>query len=69
MRVIALHLDPARHISEYIAAQSDELLQMLRVYIWRMGIASSTGDVDGLASELLNDVVVEALDHASRFDP
>jgi RNA polymerase sigma factor (sigma-70 family) len=66
---MTLHLDSATHLSEYIADQSDGLLQMLRVYILRMGIASATENVDGMAAELLNDVVVEALDHAARFDP
>lgn len=55
-------------LKRYIAEESDVLLKTLRLYVWRAGLAEGTA-VATLALELLNDVVVEALHHADRFDP
>lgn len=55
-------------LKQYLAAESNDLLKTLRLYVWRAGLAEGTA-VTTLARELLNDVVVEALKHANRFDP
>lgn len=57
-----------RSLQEFITAESDMLRRVLRSYILRLGRWQHTTP-DAAASELLNEVVVEALDHADRFDP
>lgn len=54
-------------LKQYLAQESDDLLKTLRLYVWRAGLAEGTA-VNNLARELLSEVVVEALNHASRFD-
>ncbi len=55
-------------LKQYLAEESEDLLKTLRLYVWRAGLADGTA-VNNLARELLNNVVVEALNHADRFDP
>ncbi len=55
-------------IVEYIADNAPSLLGIIRSYVIRMGLASGE-DVAAVALEVLQQVVLEALDHADRFDP
>lgn len=57
-----------RSLQEFIAEESDMLRRVLRSYVLRLGRMRHTTP-DAAASELLNEVVVEALHHADRFDP
>ncbi len=60
-------LETAR-LTRFIEDEAAELLGILRYYVVRAGLA--VGDeLQGAAIELLGDVVVEALEHADRFDP
>jgi len=60
-------IDPLRQFLER-EGELDTLVSTLRMYVARAHLA--TGDtVSGEALELLNRVVVEALDHEDRFDP
>ncbi|HRQ40858.1 MAG TPA: sigma-70 family RNA polymerase sigma factor [Chloroflexota bacterium] len=59
---------PHERLKQYLAAESNDLLKTLRLYVWRAGLAEGTA-VTNLARELLSEVVVEALNHADRFDP
>jgi RNA polymerase sigma-70 factor (ECF subfamily) len=54
------------HLRRYIAEESPALLRTLRFYLARAGVQES---LDGAASELLNETVVEALRHEQRFRP
>lgn len=53
-------------LKQYLAQESKTLLPTLRLYVWRGGLANGSA-VNDVAEELLQDVVVEALSHASRF--
>ncbi|MBE2266831.1 MAG: sigma-70 family RNA polymerase sigma factor [Anaerolinea sp.] len=55
----------ATRLRTYIEAESSALLKTLRVYVARAGISDQP--LDAAASDLLNDVVVEALAHEDRF--
>jgi RNA polymerase sigma factor (sigma-70 family) len=56
--------DSTTRLKQFIEQESGTLLASLRLYLSRAGlVAHHTPD------ELLNEVVVEALKHASRFDP
>ncbi len=55
-----------QRIIECIAANASALLASLRTYVWRMGLARGE-DVAAVADEVLQEVVIEALDHADRF--
>jgi len=57
----------ARKLHDFIEAHSDDLLRSLRLYALRAGLAKST-NAEQVASELLSEVVAEALEHAERFD-
>jgi RNA polymerase sigma factor (sigma-70 family) len=54
-------------IAEYIADNTSSLLGIIRSYVMRMRLASGE-DVSPVALEVLQQVVLEALDHADRFD-
>jgi RNA polymerase sigma factor (sigma-70 family) len=54
-------------IIECITDNVASLLGILRSYVKRMGLASGE-DVSAVAIEVLQEVVLEALDHADRFD-
>jgi RNA polymerase sigma factor (sigma-70 family) len=49
----------------FITEHNDELLTSLRLYVRRFGL---TADAEQAAIELLDDVVIEALSNAERFD-
>lgn len=53
---------------EFIADNVASLLGIIRSYVRRMGLASGE-DVAAVALEVLQEAVLEALDHADRFDP
>jgi RNA polymerase sigma-70 factor (ECF subfamily) len=55
-------------LRQFIAGESETLLGTLRHYVWRAGLANGR-DAGPAASELLNEVVVQALEHADRFKP
>jgi RNA polymerase sigma-70 factor (ECF subfamily) len=52
----------------FIEAEADRLLGILRYYLVRANLTDPQGATLG-ATELLNEVVVEALEHAERFRP
>ena len=69
-RNVALHTPAGSNntvIVEYIAGNAASLLGIIRSYVMRMGLASGE-DVATVAFEVLQQVVLEALDHADRFD-
>src|SRR5207249_8567773 len=55
-------------IIECITDNVASLLGILRSYVKRMGLASGE-EVPAAAVEVLQEVVLEALDHADRFNP
>ncbi len=55
-------------LRRFIAAESATLHATLRLYVSRAGV-SGEQEVVRIADELLNEVTVEALEHAERFDP
>ncbi len=57
-----------QHIAEFITDNIPSLLGILRSYVQRMGLARGE-EVTAAAVDVLQEVVVEALDHADRFDP
>ncbi len=54
-----------QQLLNFLTAEVETLNNILRVYIWRAGLAGGEDTVN----ELLNNVVVEALTHAQRYDP
>jgi RNA polymerase sigma-70 factor (ECF subfamily) len=55
-------------LKQYIAERHETLLATLRLYVARSHLAEGQV-IASTASELLSEVVVEALDHADRFRP
>jgi RNA polymerase sigma factor (sigma-70 family) len=55
-------------LRQFIAGESEALLGTLRYYVVRAGLADGR-DAAPVATELLNEVVVQALEHADRFRP
>src|SRR3974390_781362 len=67
-RSMTLHADSNNTmIVEYIADNASSLLGIIRSYVVHMGLARGE-DVTSVALEVLQQVVLEALDHADRFD-
>lgn len=59
----------SRHqLIEFIADNTGALLGSIRSYVQRMGLAGGE-KVANVAVEVLQEVVIEALDHVERFDP
>lgn len=56
-----------QQIAEFITANIPSLLGILRSYVQRMGLARGE-EVAAAAVDVLQEVVVEALDHADRFN-
>jgi RNA polymerase sigma-70 factor (ECF subfamily) len=52
-------------LKQYIEAETDWLLPMLRFYLFKAGLLHE----EAFVIELLDELVVEALGHADRFDP
>ena len=63
-----MHTDNQDLLRQFIAGESEALLGTLRYYVVRAGLANGR-DSAPAAGELLNEVVVEALEHADRFKP
>jgi RNA polymerase sigma factor (sigma-70 family) len=60
--------DRRTQLRQFLETETEALLGTLRFYVVRAGLAVEQGA--GLAAvELLNEVAVEALDHADRFRP
>jgi RNA polymerase sigma factor (sigma-70 family) len=57
-----------QRLIEFLAENAGALLGTLRSYVRRMGLARGEG-VAATAMEVLQEVAVEALDHADRFHP
>lgn len=55
-------------LRQFISGESEALLGTLRYYVVRAGLADAR-DARLAAVELLNEVVVQALEHADRFRP
>jgi RNA polymerase sigma factor (sigma-70 family) len=56
-----------QRLGDFIEAESQALLSIIRVYVWKAGLAEGSGIKD-VAAELLNSVAVQALEYADRFD-
>jgi RNA polymerase sigma factor (sigma-70 family) len=56
---------PRARLKQFIEAESDWLFKTLRWYVYRAGLNQE----ESFVNELVDQVVVEALDHAGRFDP
>src|SRR5258708_39120244 len=57
-----------QQLAEFITDNIPSLLGILRSYVQRMGLARGE-EVSAVAVEVLQEVVIEALDHADRFNP
>src|SRR5436190_2758966 len=56
-----------RQFQQLITAEMDSLIKTLSFYVLRAGLADGA-DTHAVAQELLNEVVVEALEHLDRFE-
>jgi RNA polymerase sigma-70 factor (ECF subfamily) len=56
--------EASARLKQFVETESSALLASLRLYLSRAGLATGC-----TAAELLSEVVVEALQHANRFDP
>jgi hypothetical protein len=52
---------------QFIAAEMESLVKTLSFYVLRAGLAEGTA-TQAAALELLNEVVLEALEHLDRFE-
>src|SRR5512142_727284 len=52
-------------LRQFLETESAELSRTLRVYAWRAGLPADENAV----GDLLDQTVVEALNHAERYDP
>ncbi len=57
-----------RQLLEFLTHNTGPLLGTLRSYVQRMGLAQGEA-VPSTALEILQETVIEALDHIARFDP
>ncbi|WP_376797561.1 RNA polymerase sigma factor [Thermogemmatispora sp.] len=55
-------------LERYLIEHSQTLLENLRFYVVRLGLAPE-GEARAIALEVLQEVAVEALGHAARFEP
>ncbi|WP_052888413.1 RNA polymerase sigma factor [Thermogemmatispora carboxidivorans] len=55
-------------LERFLIEHSEMLLQNLRFYVVRLGLAPA-GEAHAVALEVLQEVAVEALAHAARFEP
>lgn len=55
-------------LRQFVEQEADTLLNILRAYVLRMGIATPQ-TAAAAADELLSEVVIEALQHPARYDP
>lgn len=61
-------MDSYTQLKSYITDEVQTLRGTIRMYVVRAQLAFGD-DVATLADDILNDVVIEALNHAHRFDP
>lgn len=54
-----------KRLRQFLEAESAHLTRTLRLYAWRAGLPADENTV----GDLLNQTVVEALNHADRYDP
>jgi RNA polymerase sigma factor (sigma-70 family) len=55
-------------LRQYLQENAIPLFEIIRTYVVRVGVAHGEA-VQAVAYEILNDMVIEALAHADRFDP
>lgn len=55
-------------LKHYIEAEFHTLRGILRAYVIRLGVAPPGENTDAVAEDLLNEVVVRALDNIERYD-
>lgn len=60
---------PKSRLRQFIAGDSESLLGTLRHYLFRAGLSGRGQSLEAAARELLQEVVVQALQHESRFQP
>lgn len=59
---------PRQRLEQFAESDSEALLKTLRFYVLRAGLATGTA-VEQSARELLNEVMIEAFEHADRLTP
>lgn len=57
-----------QQLEHFIATEGNSLQHMLRMYLFRAGLATMDS-IDSATHDLWQDVVVQALNHSDRFDP
>ena len=67
-RTPAVTASDKMRLVEFITDNVASLIGILRSYVQRMGLARGE-EVPAVAVEVLQEVVIEALDHAERFNP
>ncbi len=60
---------PKTRLRQFIAGESESMLGVLRHYLFRAGLSGRGQSLEAAARELLQEVVVQALQHESRFQP
>lgn len=60
--------DLASSLYQFIGGEANSLLPTLRQYVWKFGLAHTPEQAEHIANELLQDLVIEALEHSGRFD-
>ncbi len=65
---MAFKIQPRTMLVAFIEQESEDLFAILRSYVIRMGLAPPMM-AEQLTEELMNQVVIEALQSADRFDP
>jgi|SRR5579859_582182 len=65
----ATPIDSGRTLRHCLEQDASVLLISIRAFIRRSGFVGSEEEVAGTALEVLSETVVEALNHAERFDP
>lgn len=63
-----LAIDPASPLYQFIVGEMESLLPTLRRYALKFGLARTVEQAHQVADDLLQDTVVEALEHFTRFD-
>lgn len=63
------YTDKQAQINQFIKAERRRLLPILCLYVVRAELAAIERSAKPLAAELLDNLMIEALDHADQFDP
>lgn len=65
---MAIHAHrPGERLRQFIATETEALIRVISVYVTRAGLCR-VNEARATATELLNEVVIEALAHEARFD-